>query len=63
MALGGNVAGRTVAIVGLGAIGREAAHRFRAFGVRLIGIRRSWRPGATDPDVDELFGPDAIPMS
>ena len=60
MALGGNLAGRTVAIVGLGAIGREAARRIRAFGVRLLGIRRSWTPGATDPDVDELFGPGAL---
>jgi phosphoglycerate dehydrogenase-like enzyme len=60
MAPGGNLAGRTVAVVGLGAIGREAARRFRAFGVRLIGIRRSWTPGATDPDVDELFGPGAL---
>jgi phosphoglycerate dehydrogenase-like enzyme len=28
--------------------------------VELLGIRRSWAPGATDPDVDELFGPDAL---
>ena len=60
MALGGHLSGRTVAIVGLGAIGREAARRFRAFGVHLLGVRRSWTPGATDPDVDELFGPDAL---
>jgi phosphoglycerate dehydrogenase-like enzyme len=60
MALGGHLSGRTVAIVGLGAIGREVARRFRAFGVHLVGVRRSWTPGATDPDVDELFGPDAL---
>jgi phosphoglycerate dehydrogenase-like enzyme len=59
--LGRNVAGSTVAIIGLGAIGREAARRFRAFGVHLLGVRRSWTPGATDPDVDELFGPAALP--
>jgi len=60
MALGGNLAGSTVAIIGLGAIGRAAARRFRAFGVHLLGIRRSWSPGAEDPDVDELYGPDAL---
>lgn len=60
MALGGRLEGRTVAIVGLGAIGRDTARRFRPFGVELLGIRRSWTPGATDPDVDELFGPAAL---
>jgi len=60
MALGGHLAGRTVAIVGLGAIGREAARRFRSFGVHLLGVRRSWSPGDRDPDVDELFGPTAL---
>jgi phosphoglycerate dehydrogenase-like enzyme len=60
MVLGGRLEGRTVAIVGLGAIGRDVARRFRGFGVHLLGIRRSWTPGATDPDVDELFGPPAL---
>lgn len=58
--LGSNLQGRTVAIVGLGAIGRETARRMRAFGVHLLGVRRSWTPGATDPDVDEIFGPGAL---
>jgi phosphoglycerate dehydrogenase-like enzyme len=60
IALGGHLAGRTVAIIGLGAIGREAARRFRAFEVHLLGVRRRFTPGAVDPDVDELFGTDAI---
>lgn len=60
MALGGRLEGRTVAIVGLGAIGRDVARRLRGFGVRLLGIRRRWQPGATDDDVDELFGPAAL---
>ena len=57
---GGQLARRTMAIVGLGAIGREVAVRARAFGVHLIGIRRSATPGATDPAVDELLGPDSL---
>jgi phosphoglycerate dehydrogenase-like enzyme len=60
MALGGQLQGKTMAIVGVGAIGREVARRARAFGLTLLGIRRSWKPGATDPDVDELFGPDDL---
>lgn len=54
-ALGSNLQGRTVAIIGLGAIGREVARRMRAFGVHLLGMRRRWAEGLTDPDVDELF--------
>ena len=58
--LGSNLQGKTVGIIGLGAIGREVARRARAFGVYLLGVRRRWEPGATDPDVDEVFGPDAL---
>lgn len=60
MALGTDVAGSTVLIVGLGAIGRAAARRLRVFGPRLVGVRASYRPGMTDPDVDELIGPDRL---
>ncbi len=60
MSPGRSLEGQTVAIVGLGAIGRATARRLRPFGVHLLGIRRQWQPGAVDPDVDELFGPDAL---
>jgi phosphoglycerate dehydrogenase-like enzyme len=57
---GSQLEGRTVAIVGLGAIGRQVARRARGFGVHLVGVRRQWSPGQTDPDVDELWGTDAL---
>jgi phosphoglycerate dehydrogenase-like enzyme len=57
---GSMLMGRTMVIVGLGAIGREVSRRARAFGVHVIGIRRSWVPGATSPDADELIGPDDL---
>ncbi|HMG44680.1 MAG TPA: D-2-hydroxyacid dehydrogenase [Acidimicrobiales bacterium] len=57
---GGNLGGRTMVIVGLGAIGREVAVRARAFGVRTVGVRRSYEPGMTSPLVDELCGPDGL---
>ena len=60
MALGSLVMGKTISIIGLGAIGNEVALRARSFGVKLIGIRRSYRAGMTSPYVDELFGPDSL---
>lgn len=60
MALGSLFMGKTVTIVGLGAIGNEVAIRARAFGVKLIGVRRSFRPGMTSAYVDELCGPDSL---
>jgi phosphoglycerate dehydrogenase-like enzyme len=60
MALGALVMGKTVSIIGLGAIGNEVAKRARPFGLKLLGIRRSYRAGMTSPYVDELFGPDSL---
>ena len=48
--------GQTLGVIGLGAIGSEVAVRARAFGMRTIGTRRSFRPGLTHPAVDELQG-------
>jgi phosphoglycerate dehydrogenase-like enzyme len=50
------VEGRTLGIIGLGAIGSEVAMRARAFGMVTIGTRRSYRPGDDHPAVDELRG-------
>ena len=57
---GRRVAGRTLGIVGLGAIGRATARRGRAFGMRVVANRRSVVAGDTDPDVDELFTADQL---
>ncbi|HEY6623273.1 MAG TPA: D-2-hydroxyacid dehydrogenase [Acidimicrobiales bacterium] len=57
---GSMLMGRTLVIVGLGAIGREVSRRARAFGVHVIGIRRRWVSGATSPDADELVGPGQL---
>ncbi len=53
----GELSGSTVAIVGLGAIGRAVADRLEPFDVTTLGIRRD--PEAGGP-TDELFGPDSL---
>jgi phosphoglycerate dehydrogenase-like enzyme len=51
-----SLAGRTLCIAGLGAIGERCAAMGRAFGMRVIGIRRHPRPSAA---ADEVVGPEA----
>ncbi len=57
---GKTFAGTTMGIVGFGAIGEEVARRARAFGVRVLGMKRSYRPGMTSELADELFGPSDL---
>jgi phosphoglycerate dehydrogenase-like enzyme len=54
------IMGSTVGIVGLGAIGAAVAQRIKPFGVDVLAIRRSFEPGMTAPNVDELFGPASL---
>lgn len=49
--------GRTVVVVGYGAIGREVAQRARALGAYVIGVRRS---GGSDAHADEMVTPDRL---
>jgi len=53
----GELAGSTVAIVGLGAIGEGIADRLEPFDVTTIGVRRTPESGGP---TDEVFGPDRI---
>jgi phosphoglycerate dehydrogenase-like enzyme len=57
---GRRVAGLTLGIVGLGAIGRATAKRARGFEMRVLANRRRAAAGDTDPDVDELFTTDQL---
>jgi phosphoglycerate dehydrogenase-like enzyme len=49
--------GRTMGIVGYGDIGRASAQRARAFGMRILALRRNVEAARQDPLVDE-----AIPL-
>lgn len=54
MRFGRRAAGRTIVVVGLGAIGGAVAGLARALGMRVVAVRRSCPPGASDERVDEL---------
>src|SRR5439155_13146647 len=55
LVIGRRLSGRTLGIVGLGAIGRAVARRARAFDMHVVANRRRAAPRDTDPDVDERF--------
>ena len=57
---GRTLAGKTLGIVGLGAIGSAVARLGRAFEMKTIATRRSAQPGDVSQDVDALFGPSGL---
>jgi phosphoglycerate dehydrogenase-like enzyme len=54
------LAGRTLGIIGYGEIGRAAAERARAFGMRILALRRRPELSSGDPLVDEMFDPGRL---
>lgn len=59
------LAGKTMLLIGVGAIGSYTAKLATAFGMDVIGIRRN--PTQTDENVSQMFGPehlhDALPQA
>ncbi len=53
----GKLAGRTVAVLGLGEIGRRVAKRASALEMRVLGLRRTRGPA---PHVERVFGEDEL---
>jgi phosphoglycerate dehydrogenase-like enzyme len=58
-ALPDDLRGQTVVLLGVGAIGKIFAGYARAFGLKVIGVRRS--PGTPDDPVDEMHPPSKLP--
>jgi phosphoglycerate dehydrogenase-like enzyme len=54
---GQEIAGKTLGLIGLGPINEAVAARARAFGLRVVALRRS---GAPSDLVDDVVGPDAL---
>lgn len=56
----GDLAGRTVGIVGMGAIGAALAERARALGCRVLGMRRSFAARGPHETADEAVPPSEL---
>ncbi|MEZ5168592.1 MAG: NAD(P)-dependent oxidoreductase [Acidimicrobiales bacterium] len=56
---GDQLAGRTIGLIGLGAINQAVASRAHAFGMRVLAVRRS--TGAErPPHIDRVYGPSEL---
>jgi phosphoglycerate dehydrogenase-like enzyme len=52
------LAGKTMALIGIGAIGERTAEMASALGMRVLGVRRN--PELNAPGVETMFGPDRL---
>lgn len=52
----GELSGRTLGLYGYGAIAREVARRARAFGMRVVALKRDPRPATWDPELLRILG-------
>ena len=52
-----SIAGKTLAVIGVGQMGSAAAREGKRLGMSVLGVRRSGRPHRY---ADEMFGPDGI---
>lgn len=59
IALPDDLRGQTLLLIGVGAIGKKVAAYAQAFGLNVIGVRRT--PRAPDDTVNELHPPDELP--
>lgn len=56
--VGDEIGGRTMVVLGLGAVGEEVARRARGWGMRVIGVKR--HPQLYRGPVEEVIGPDLL---
>lgn len=57
---GATIRGKTIGIIGLGAIGCAVSERMRAFGCRILGIKRSARVGASSEHAEVVYRPEQL---
>lgn len=56
----GELTGKTVGIIGVGAIGSRVAELATAFGMRVVGTKKT--PSTAPETVDEIYSPDKLDM-
>jgi phosphoglycerate dehydrogenase-like enzyme len=60
---GGELFGKTVGIIGLGGIGRRVARLCHAFGMEVVGCRRSLDGNGLDPSIVVLSPEEVLPLA
>lgn len=56
----GEIHGKTIGIIGVGAIGEETARLAKAFGMNVLGVRRSGKPSMYVDKMYDLLGMDEL---